>query len=595
MISSCKPDEAIGALDNFQLTLNTDIFNYRKTIQFQDQMGQPLQDVDIEIEGRDAERIYTELGRKDFFVNNGFITLAVHPGMEPVSATDTIKFTVYASAPNKEAGSFDVNILFEEFQGSETIGLYDLQDMPEFVSFEGYDLTAVNGEITQQSIITGKRGTIGSTVRMAKTTTLDSIYYDNQPLSVIVLPGAKFKYLESYSYPVRPKIWSTIWDTVKVTVNGVDLSLPISKQTFVYGDTVMRTGTRYVDYTGSDVQVQVYTNNYEYAPWRYFYGNLGRQVQTMTDGNRSAKRLYMSKVTQKSLSYIRYVGKDADGKDLQLRLWGSRRKNIMFSSVVEPGSINPLNGNPIQAGDTVETGYRFFNGGYKTTRAVVSLAGNGELRVQSEYPLAGFYRYLPHEFNWDYNVTFTPPSNVPDVSNIVVDARMKPFSNAGFSIPILWYYNIPKRQFTRKLKGGIVSLEPISANPKVDIRTIYWNKLDITTSYFGPSQTIDAIKESDFANLPPVTNFDLEVVCAANDSVRLKPTLNAPANLDGNRFRSYFQLRNGSWSTRAITLGDELDLTIRYNGWRYDTVLTVNTANNFIEVIAESNDDVCDF
>ena len=116
MISSCKPDEAIGALDNFQLTLNTDIFNYRKTIQFQDQMGQPLQDVDIEIEGRDAERIYTELGRKDFFVNNGFITLAVHPGMEPVSATDTIKFTVYASAPNKEAGSFDVNILFEEFQ-----------------------------------------------------------------------------------------------------------------------------------------------------------------------------------------------------------------------------------------------------------------------------------------------------------------------------------------------------------------------------------------------------------------------------------------------------------------------------------------------
>lgn len=593
-IFSCNPNEVTGALDKFQLTLNSNIFNYRRTLQFTDENGQPIQGLEILVEGRDANKIYTELGTTQFFVNNGSITLAVHPQMEPLAEGDTVKFSVYASAPGKESGSFDVAIPYGIMESSVTIGLYDLNNMPDFVSREAYSLAAVNGEITQQTTITGKRGG-GNRVIVAKTSTLDSIYYDDDSLSVIVLPGAKFFYWEEYSYPYRPKTFSSSWDTIKTVINGTLLSLPVEKKTVVYGDTILRTGVRKVNYTGSVVDVEVITNNYNYPPYRYFYGNLGRSVKTLLEGTVAQKRLYLDRLSVKNLQKIRYLGKDGEGNKVELHLSRSRRKSIMFSSVIDPSTINPLTGSPVQAGDTLETGYRWSraNGEYRTTREEVVLAPNGDLRIQSEYPHAGVYRNMPYDFSWDYDIDLSPPTNVPDVSNIVVDAYLYPFAGSNSSLWILWNFNLINRSYSLNQTGGIISLDPISGNPRVEIRTRYWDKVNQRETYTGSALQIDAIKESDFSSLPSVTEFDLEVVCAANDSVRIRPTIIAPAKIRGAR--AYFRLINGSWATRAIELGDSMDLNIRYKNWEYDTVLTVNQALNSIEVIAETNEDVCDF
>ena len=143
---SCKPDEITGALDNFQLTLNSDIFNYRLTLELVDEMGQPLQNAEVFVEGRDEAKIFSELGTKSFFVSNGAVTFAVHPGMEP-QAGDTVKFSVLITAPGHESGSVELAIPEGQFSSTETAGLYAKTNLPEFLELEDITVTASNGTV----------------------------------------------------------------------------------------------------------------------------------------------------------------------------------------------------------------------------------------------------------------------------------------------------------------------------------------------------------------------------------------------------------------------------------------------------------------
>ena len=287
---SCKPDEITGALDNFQLTLNSDIFNYRLTLELVDEMGQPLQNAEVFVEGRDEAKIYSELGTKSFFVSNGAVTFAVHPGMEP-QAGDTVKFSVLITAPGHESGSVELAIPEGQFSSTESAGLYAKTNLPEFLELEDITVTASNGTVGQGSLISGKNGSDGRMVKVMRTGSLDSVYYDTNRTSVLILQGAQFWYWKKFLKPVRPKLYETFFDTA--VVNGETVAVQI-KEFVGYGDDTnwVPAYTREV-YTGDVLDVEISITNREDQNYRIIRGNSDRQINTAIEGEVARNRVFM--------------------------------------------------------------------------------------------------------------------------------------------------------------------------------------------------------------------------------------------------------------------------------------------------------------
>lgn len=590
---SCKPDEIRGALDNFQLTLNSDIFNYRLTLELVDEMGQPLQNAEVFVEGRDEAKIFSELGTKSFFVSNGSVTFAVHPGMEP-QAGDSVKFSVFITAPGHESGSVELAIPEGQFSSTESAGLYAKTNLPEFLELEDIAVTASNGTVGQGSLISGKNGSDGHMVKVIRTGSLDSVYYDTNRTSVLILQGAQFWYWKQYLKPVRPKLFETFFDTA--VVNGEAVAIQI-KEFVGYGDDTnwVPSYTREA-YTGDILDVEISITNREDKNYRIIGGNSDRQINTAIEGEVARNRVFMDYFTYNRINWLRYLGKDDEGKPITVypkRISGGEH-GIYYSSVIDSTRTNPLTGNLIKEGDTVEVGMRYagFNQAIQTVKAAVLRAPNGELRVQSPYPVAGFFRYMPYSSNWNYNIDFTPPTNVPDLNNIRPYVWVEPFANSTQSVA-LDYFSLRETSGNRSYTGALVSEQPMSATPKLVMDTDYWYKYFVRKEFNSASGSFDAFSDDDFNSLPAVTSYDVEVYCAANDSVRILPSVSARAYVDG--YYTNINLVNGNWKTRGVQLSDEFNITLQYQNFSLDTTFVVEQTQNLIQYVAETNDDVCDF
>ena len=590
---SCKPDQIMGALDNFQLTLNSDIFNYRLTLELVDEMGQPLQNAEVFVEGRDEAKIFSELGTKSFFVSNGAVTFAVHPGMEP-QAGDTVKFSVLITAPGHESGSVELAIPEGQFSSTESAGLYAKTNLPEFLKLEDITITASNGTVGQGSLISGKNGSDGRMVKVMRTGSLDSVYYDTNRTSVLILQGAQFWYWKQYLRPVRPKLYQTFFDTA--VVNGETVAVQI-KEFVGYGDDTnwVPAYTREV-YTGDVLDVEISITNREDKNYRIIGGNSDRQINTAIEGEVARNRVFMDYFTYNRINWLRYLGKDDEGKPITIypkRISGGEH-GIYYSSVIDSTRTNPLTGNLMKEGDTVEVGTRYVgsNQAIQTVKAAVLRAPNGELRVQSPYPVAGFFRYMPYSSNWNYNIDFTPPTNVPDLNNLRSYVWVEPFANSTQSVGLDWH-PITETSGNRSYQGALVSEQPMSASPKLVVETDYWYKYPVRKEFNSASGSFDAFNDDDFNSLPAITSYDVEVYCAANDSVRILPSVSARAYVDG--YYTNINLVNGNWKTRGVQLNDQFNITLEYQNFSLDTTFIVEQAENLIQYVAETNDDVCDF
>lgn len=597
LIQSCRPDEVTGGLDNFQLSINTDIFNYRIKVDIVDAAGNAIPDAEISIDGEDASKIYNELGQKDFFIgSSGSLSLVINPYEEPL-AGDSAKFTIIVSAPGYIPGASDIAVENGDFEPSYRIELLPENGTTKYGDVESYSLGLTNGAVANTEIY-NKSG--NSSLRVvAKTATVDTIYYDDELNSIIIPQGMQFTYREKVVTtgtrvePIYAPVATDFLDSIEVNGNW-EYFTSTNLQEIVDYDTTTFDITRWItrDYTGSNMKVRAYYFDQGiFNPTRVIRGNeSSTTVETISKEEVPVNRAVLEPATLKMLSWVSYEG-TIDGNPISLQPVQTQSSFITYSIQIDPNFINPVTSMPIAAGDSLEgmPFYRVDRGKFKTVKMAVVQTPNGQLRVQSTNYNAGIVKWLRFEWPFDYTVSIPEILSVPDINNVYyygyVDLGAFVYDGFGF-------YG-RKAAFQKRFFGKLVSTTAISANAGVQLEVFYWQRNIASKFYPGSNFTQQLVDETDFDQLPPVTSYKVEVVCTKNDSIRINPTVDAYTNVGG--YPQTIRMKNGQWSTRGVELNDPIEVSIQFRQFQFDTLFTVTKTENLIRYFAQSNDDVCAF
>ncbi len=596
LIQSCRPDEVTGGLDNFQLSINTDIFNYRIKVDIVDAAGNAIPDAEISIDGEDASKIYNELGQKDFFIgSSGSLSLVINPYEEP-QAGDTAKITIIVNAPGYIPGAVDVAVANSDFEPNVRITLLPENGTTKYGDIESYSLALNNGAVANTEIY-NKSG--NSSLRVvAKTATVDTIYYDDELNTIIIPQGMRFTYQEEVvttGTRITPRYAPVAADFIdSIEVNGSwQYFTSTNLQEIVGYDTTEFDITRWVtrDYTGTNMKVRAYYFDQGiFDPTRVISGNeSSRTVETISKEEVPVNRAVLEPATLKMLSWVSYEG-ILDGKPVRLQPVQTKSSFITYSIQINPNFIHPTTSLPITAGDSLEglPYYRVAKQKFKTKRMAVVQTPNGQLRVQSTNYNAGFVKYLRFEWPFDFTVSIPEIQSVPDINNVYYYGYVD-LGVAGWS----FYFYGRKQAWSKRYFGKLVSTSPISTNAGVGIDVYYWNKNIASKFYPGSNFTQQIVEESDFDQLPAITSYKVEVVCTKNDSIRINPTVDAYTNVGG--YPQTIRMKNGRWATRGVELNDPIDISIQFREFKFDTLFTVTQSENLIRYYAQSNDDVCAF
>lgn len=596
--SSCKPDEATKGLDNFQLTLNTDIFDYRIKLDIVDAAGQPIPNTSIRIEGQSSDAIFNELGTKDYFVsNNGSSTLTIHPYFEP-NQDQPVSFSAIISAPSYIPGSVEIVVEEGDFEPTFRVELLPENGSTKYGDIETYALSLNNGSISSPGIYNKSEKSVLRVVH--KNADLDTIYYDDELNSIIIPEGMTFTYQEKVVTtgvritPVYAPVPSEFLDSVQV--NGSWQYLTSTNLNEIVGyDTTEYDITTYVtkNYTGSTLKVRTfYFDPGQFNPTRIIRGSEStRTVRTISKEDVPVNRAVLEPAAVKLLSWVLYEGKDEKGDPISLQPVLTRSKQIIYSVQINPNFVHPTTNLPVAAGDSLEGGfYRVGPQSWKTTKMAVVQAPNGQLRVQSTSFNVGIYRWLRFSFDYDYTVTIPSIASVPDINNVYYQGSID--LGNGFEGGYFSFYG-RRMEFQRRFFGKLVSTSPISTNAGVRVSINYWNRLIATKFFPGASFSQQLVQESDFNILPAETRFTVSVVCTKNDSTIINPTVDAYTSVNG--YNQAIRMRNGRWATRGVELNDPIDINIQFKEFSFDTLFTIVQSDNEIRYYAQSNDDVCDF
>ena len=110
----------------------------------------PPSDITIEIIGEDADQVIDLLGNKDFGVAEGFVTLAIMPGLEPTE-DDPIQFSIIAKAPGYLTSSKSIVITDLEEDNNFEISLLNKANPPKGVGvLETTFGVSTNGEVSEE-------------------------------------------------------------------------------------------------------------------------------------------------------------------------------------------------------------------------------------------------------------------------------------------------------------------------------------------------------------------------------------------------------------------------------------------------------------
>jgi hypothetical protein len=622
MFASCRPDEALGLIDNFRLSLNTDIWNYRYSVLVTDDFGVPLQSgVTITLSGEDANKVFTEFGDQSFSLNaNGELTFTVHPKMEPTEM-NALNFNINFKKAGYESVDLPVRISLGQFNLSENVELYSFQSLKDKLGVDVLPATASNGELSGGSIL-GKRGQ-GSILNVVNKLNADSAYYDNNPVSVVLEDKAKFYYYQNQEFQ-RPRVPTSVVTLVDTAIiNGI--KVPLNRDSTIYGDTVWETRSRLVrlDYVGNEINIftrfeglfNPQTLNSRRANWSSL-----RNCETKYDGNGVVGSLLMRSAGIANTFVCEFKGLLDDGSEVSLF---PNQGSVLYSMVIDPAALNPSSGAPWAVGDSVEVGFEYTRNGAKSRRLPILLAGNGEMRIQSNMKprFVGYYEVM--DFTTEYDITILSKSTLPD-TNIVPDLENLRFSyridatlaDGGVeTIDYMGSYRIADESdaMDRQIKysvgassaqygddlvnGTFYSSVPV-VGFKVYTLTAYWDKqLRIWDSYNIPASGQGSVSlfspdYQDESNYELRTRYDIKVVCAASpDSTTLFPSASASSVIGGNQ--AFARLKDGRWDTRGISIGDTMSVEISYKDWTLDTAFVVEKLRTPVEYIDQTGLDVC--
>ena len=627
-LSGCRPDEALDLADSFRLSLNTDIFNYRYSVVVSDDFGAAMQSgVSITLNGDDANKIFTEFGDQSFALNaNGELTFTVHPKMEPTEQR-ALNFSVNMKKAGYESATVPIRISMGQFNLSKQVTLVSYQSLKDKLGVDVIQATASSGALNGASVL-GKNASSGQ-VKIVNKVNIDTAYYDDNPVSVVIEDGAQFYYTKKIGFqvPTVPERMSQILDTA--FVNGVRII--VKRDTSWFEDTVWVTEYNYERELYDGDKIDIFTSFKDvYIPEtansrRGFVNGVyfnTTNCQTKYDGSGLVSALVMRPATIEPSFVVSYKGELADGNEVAIY---PAAKSVLYSMVVDPAAMNPATSAVWAAGDSLEIGWTFLGQGRdnaKSVRLPILLAGNGELRIQNGIrpKYAGAYEVM--DFSREYEINLTARGTVPDTSivpdweNLRYDYQVYAVTSdgrehevtrfgvgigdesAGMSREARYMKSASSAGYIEfeKVAGTFYSVLPINTfkvytvGAYFDKQLRYWNEYDFP----GGNGTVPMFRTefSNDNNYLARTRYDVKVICAAStDSTILYPSASATSEIAGNS--AYASLINGRWDTRGISLLDTLSISISYKDWSLDTAFVVTKPRTAVEYIDQTGLDVC--
>jgi hypothetical protein len=549
-IPACKKDFSFSN----DLTLSTNSVNTVKSVlvNITDAANAATipANVNVSISGQDASYIHDLSGNKNFSVYNGSIQFSVDPVR--TTAGGIISFYVELTAPGYLPETQEITITPSTLTQQVNVEMTNINTPPAgtniavktFALSGGTMPTTGITKINQSglmtnSIETNQRGNGISTFGLYGNN--DTTYYDDGLTSVVLPQGTTFYYYQ------HVKTTITITDSIQITKAQIDSIQSANGTSQIY----VRQNTYYekfsytypvwrwnrIKYTGDSIKVLVSYNtgtDVNYSSYRYPNGVAPTVplINILNGGNVSEDELLFKSAVSKKITNLNFYGKDNNGNLIVISPDSSYK---WFSSfVINKNFINSVTGQPVQAGDSLETG---INGStLRTRREVVTQAANGQLRAQIQSNNIGLYYHAPNIATYNYNFTsYLNPANIPDRENASAIVRM------GYVTISLNGTNKGNYVYA----GKICSARPISSTPAV-INYYYWHIPAGTTSFNNGMNV--------FSNLiipNPKSNFYITIQSLNNPST----TPFAPTGYlfaKSNSMYGVAYLQKGYWSTRII-------------------------------------------
>jgi hypothetical protein len=130
--------------DDLDIIVNSDVIRYNVLVQVDNANGGQPNDLQISVSGKDAAHIYDAAGNKDLIINNGIISLGVHPKNEPTE-NSPIEFNVKLSGPGYISSTVPVTITKDNFNQVRNVKMVKLTQAPPTVVVKTQTATLTNG------------------------------------------------------------------------------------------------------------------------------------------------------------------------------------------------------------------------------------------------------------------------------------------------------------------------------------------------------------------------------------------------------------------------------------------------------------------
>lgn len=576
--------------DNINLKVNTDIFQYIAVVKISDaaNASQIPANIVVSISGDDADYIYAVTGKKLFTTNNGVLQLAVDPKKVP-AAGNPVSFNVEISAAGYLPVTANIKIQPGQTRPAYNVRMINLNTPPA-------------GMVIKPQVVNLSGGALSSPgIFQAAKITGDSTYYDNG-ISTVVLPqGTTFYYYKTQTNLVQGTKQIPI--TSDSSVQYGDITHVYTRITGYYNEEYSYLSTSLVKtaYTGATVTViPIYQpgSNVDYIlyPMSDPYGTNANGtpglVQLLNGTSVTENNLLFKTAVQQKLVGVYFIGTITDattGKTKQICISPDSSYHWFTSMVIDPTFINPITSQPIKAGDSIEAGIVTDNTGTHTIHAAVKKGNNGQLRIETQSPDAGYYYDAPYKNTVSVSADVSVDTNtIPDIENLNGYTYLQ-YTGAGSGSGYMfnfYQYFIPQPGPSKILSWTYALNSAFQVQQTQNITAAYyWNKQ--LTNKSGQGQS--AFGMPFLYTLDPIVEFNLTFNCSSKSYY---PTYSGSDIINGNNGYIgyfYFNMINGRWRTRGVQQGVTYNLGAPVCDGSY---ATINFVINGTKIVKSYSDPV---
>ncbi len=531
-LQACK-----NPTENLNVSISPDVIKYMVDVKVVDlDPNVPIRpNASIAIGGKDAGYVYNIAGEKNLNMENGQITLGIDPARIPTDA-DPLDIIIQVDAEGYLPEELPLKIGPQELTKSVTIPLVNMWRSYDALELEIKSFKLQNGAISSNAFVKAK-------------TTEDSAYYDDGLTTVVLPKGTKFYY---YNYEQ-----TGTYRGVKLPLNTQPDTAYVNGKMYIgtvstpYQDTIEYPRMGYVKkfVTGNDslVVAAYYATGYDVdVKFSYPGSTLNGQPISILNGAtvRQDELLYESAVAKRlaNVSFIAYV--NIDGARRKVNVLPDAASKWFTSYKLKQNMHNPITGQPLKEGDSLEVGVNPYEG--KTMRTVVKKAANGDLRVESQATEVGFYYKANYTYEFAYNFTMYTPSSsdIPDPENLTAYGYID-LGKYGMSLP-LYYYNGSNYSVANK----IASKDPIKQND-CSVTVYYADQFRLSRKV--PLGDVNVYEPEVFNGLPPAIDFTCRFYCEKGEAY-VYPSALLEVYANNRLFKCRFV--NGKWATRGMVEGD---------------------------------------